>query len=414
MADNDLIDDRSLQLAQAATHQALIVSNTFTRMADEKFTGRHGDIVNMRVRSPLHVREYAMYNNRAQPIQADHVTETLVQLKVDTNRMYQATTLRQEVFDFDLQGAWGELLVDQGKAMAEAFEMRAGELVTSAPYEYVKYVDVSPTKIKAQIELGRDLIANELVDAKNALARMGSPLTGTAIYAVAGSNWATELRKNQKLALHAGTGNEDAFEQMTVGTYAGVTIVEDFTINPDEMFLYTKDAFLQWSAAPSIMPGMTNASQTSAGNLAMTHILDYDPNYLEGRSILNSYTAFNYTQDFVGVRDTENQLLVSEETYFIRGAKLVLGKGSDVVPGNGNGTGKGAAADSYLAKLFNNERIGSASANTYLDRTYQNVYEGNVKEGKAAALDIEDGIRSVPARNRKKSATQPAAQEGAQ
>ncbi|MBF0807910.1 hypothetical protein E4U03_04665 [Rothia nasimurium] len=410
--DNQIIDNRSLALAQAATHQALVVSNTFTRMADDKFTGRHGDVVNMRVRSPLHVREYALYNDRAQPIKADHVSETVVQLKVDTNRMYQATSLRQEVFDFDLEGSWGELLVDQGKAMAEAFELRAGQLVQNAPYEYVKYVDITPTKIKEQIALGRDLIANEIVDAKNALARMGSPLTGTSIYAVAGSNWATELRKNQKLALHTGTGDEDAFSQMTIGTYAGVTIVEDLTINPDELYLYTKDAFLQWSAAPGIMPGLVNAYQTTVGNLAMTHILDYDPGYLQGRSILNSYTAFNYAQDFAGVRDTENQLHISEETYFIRGAKLILGKGTDVTPGSGTGTGKGAEADSYLAKLFKNERIEATSTTVFLDQTYQNVATGKVKENAVAELGIEDGIRSVPARGRKKATDDSAPQGG--
>lgn len=259
--DNQIFD-KALPLAQAMAHQSMITSRTFSRFADQRFIGREGDVVNLRVRSPLSVRSYDLYNNRAQPIKADFVEETLVPLKVDANRLYQATEVRQEVFDFDFnrpgttsEQEWNLLLRDQVLALSNEFDERCSLVVQNAPFEYVKHVDASAQKIKEQRELGRDVFFNALTDARNALTRMGSPLgVGNALYAIAGSNWASELQKNQKLAIHSGTGDDDAFASSVIGTYAGITVVQDLTINPDELYLYTKDAFLQWTSAPKIPP----------------------------------------------------------------------------------------------------------------------------------------------------------------
>lgn len=416
--DNQIFD-KALPLAQAMAHQSMITSRTFSRFADQRFIGREGDVVNLRVRSPLSVRSYDLYNNRAQPIKADFVEETLVPLKVDANRLYQATEVRQEVFDFDFnrpgttsEQEWNLLLRDQVLALSNEFDERCSLVVQNAPFEYVKHVDASAQKIKEQRELGRDVFFNALTDARNALTRMGSPLgVGNALYAIAGSNWASELQKNQKLAIHSGTGDDDAFASSVIGTYAGITVVQDLTINPDELYLYTKDAFLQWTSAPKIPPAGVNVSHTSTQNgLALTHVMDYDPARLIIRSIFTAYTAFGFTPDVVGVRDVNGQNHISTDTYFIRGAKLILGTGTDIEPGNGNGSGPGASADSYLAKLFKGGRIDApADTSVFLDTTYQNVVDGNVSKGTAKAPEEIDGIRSVPARTAKKPATKPAA-----
>lgn len=416
--DNQIFD-QALPLAQAISHQSMITSRTFSRFADDRFVGRAGHIVNLKVRSPLSVRSYDLYNNRAQPIKADFVEETLVPLKVDANRLYQATEIRQEVLDFDfnrpgssMEQEWNQLLRDQVVAMANEFDERCSLVVQNAPFEYVKHVDASAQKIKEQRDLGRDLFFNALTDARNALTRMGSPLgAGNALFAIAGANWASELQKNQKLAIQSGTGKDDAFASSVIGTYAGITVVQDLTINPDELYLYTKDAFLQWTSAPRIPSSDNVVSNTSTANgMSLAHIRDYDPNHLIYRSIFTTYTAFGFTPDVVGVRDVNGQVHVSTDTFFIRGAKLILGTGTDIEPGNGNGSGPGASADSYLAKLFKGGRIDApADTSVFLDTTYQNVLDGNVSKGTAKAPEEIDGIRSVPARTPKKPAVKPAA-----
>lgn len=408
LRDNQIIADRTVQLVQAVLTQNIVVSNTFSRMSDDVFRGRAGDAVTLRVQKPLPARSYPLYNDRAQPLKMDFLEEALVTLNVEKDRMYSAVGLRDEVRDFDFQGNYGELIAAQGKALASKFELNAKSIMDTAPLEYVKYVDYSEKAIKDAMALGQNVLFNALVDARTALQRMGSPLLDTATYAVAGSAWASAFRKDQRLTLATGNNTPTAFSDASIGTYAGITIVEDVTMNPDELFLYTGEAFLAWTAAPGIPQGAVRASQANQDNLSLLWIQDYDANYAVDRSIAHAYSAFGYTKDFIEVLGTDNQGRVSDDQYFIRGAKLMLGAATDaaknVEPGNGKGTGPGAVADSFLAKRYRGERVDAeADRSVFTDLTYQNIVDGKVKAGSAGDLGTTDSI--VKKTSRSKDAT---------
>lgn len=414
--DNQIIADRTLALHSGMLEDGLVISNTFSRFSDSAFSGRPGDPVHVRVQKPLGVREYGMYNDRNQPIKMDFIEETVVPLEVDKHtRMYSAVGIRDEVRDFDFQGDYGQLIMAQGEAMVRNFETTARNLLADAPFEFVKHVDYSTANIKAAAEIGQDFLLNSLVDAKAALRKMNSPLANVQTYALAGSDWAAAFRKNQRLNLALGNNTPNAFNDMTVGSYAGITIVEDVEIAPDELYLYTGEAFLQWSAAPGIPSGAVKAAQTNNNGLAMTWIQDYDAAYAVDRSIFWAYTAFGYTKDFLSARDTARNVVTSEEQFFIRGAKLVLGAGTDIEPGNGQGTGAGASADSFLAKIYNRQPIVAQEAgNTvFADLTYQNVVDGKVAAGQAAENGVIDGIRTTKKRTAKEVNTDPVTEPGA-
>lgn len=387
-----------VDLAAGITADNLVITPTMNQVTDNRFYGRDGDAVTVRVAKPLPVRQYDLNNDRNEPIKMDRLQYATQTLTAEADRIYSAVGLPEEEFDFSVIDGWAEIVSVQAKSMANSFELSARNLLNSAKYEYVKHIDISDASIKAAADLGQDAVFNALLDARTALTRMGSPLVnGGALYAIAGSNWANLLRKNQRLALVQGTGDvQNAFASAVIGTYAGITVVEDFSVAPDEMFLYTKDAFNVWSHAPAIPQGATGA-QTTEGNLAMRWIVDYDSPYLVNRSILSAYTGFGQSEDFVEAIDQGNNAVLSEDRYFIRGAKLILGTGTDIIPGNGQGSGAGAAADSFLAHRFNNTRVETKFAKgTFMDLTYQNVAEGHVAAGKPAVDVAPEGYEEEP------------------
>lgn len=375
-------------LASGVVANKLIVTPTMNMVTDNRFYGRPGDAVTVRVTKPLPVRQYDLHNDRNEPIKMDRLEYATQTLTAEADRIYSAVGVTEEDFDFSVITNWSEIIAAQATSMANGFEQAAHSLLANTKYEYVKHVDISNKAIKDAQDLGQDAVFNALLDARQGLARMGSPiLAGGQVYAVAGSDWANLLRKNQRLTLVAGTGDvANAFASSVIGTYAGITVVEDFSVDPKELVLYTKDAFNVWSAAPSVPAGISGSTVTE-GSLNMRWILDYDTNYIVNRSVLSAYTGFGASKDFVEALDQGNNAVLSDERYFIRGAKLVLGTGTDILPGNGNGAGAGASADSFLAKRFNNKRVTTKfGAGVFADLTYQNVMEAHVAAGKPEAV----------------------------
>lgn len=374
-------------LAAGITANNVVITPTMNQVTDTRFYGRPGDTVTVRIPKPVPVREYDLNNDRNEPIKMDRVQYSTQDLTAQANRIYSAVGLPEEEFDFSVVSNWAEIVSVQAKSLANAFEASARNLLDTAKYEYVKHIDITSQAIKDANELGQDAVFNALIDAQQALVRMGSPIAagGTNVYALAGSSWASLLRKNQRLNLVKGTGDvQNAFNSAVIGNYAGITVVEDFGIKPDEMILYTKDAFNVWSHAPAIPQGAAGA-QTTEGNLSLRWIVDYDTAYQVNRSVLSAYTGFGASEDFVEALDAGNNAVLSDERYFIRGAKLVLGTGTDVLPGNEQGEGAGAAADSFLAARFNGTAVKtSAPKGVFMDLTYQNIAEGHVAAGKPA------------------------------
>ena len=238
---------------------------------------------------------------------------------------------------------------------------RAETQILNAPYELVQPLSVDPAQIKAQHDLGRSHIFNQLVALRAKLKRMRAP--GQQYTLIAGANIISELTVDAKLIKNQGTG-DGALANATVGTIAGFNVVEGpYTLDPDEAYLYSSDAFLFWNAAPIRPQGASKYATANKNGISMSWIQDYEASYVIDRSIFATWHAWNYTKDFVSLESTDTgRRFTSPEDYFVRGAKLVLettaGERADEVrePGDGKGDTPGSEADSFLAKLYKNQR----------------------------------------------------------
>lgn len=397
---NPQLPKKITELATGIVANKLVVTPTMNMVTDNRFYGRPGDAITVRVAKPLPIRSYALNNDRNEPIKMDRLEYATQTLTAEADRIYSAVGITEEDFDFSVLENWGEVLSLQSSAMSNGFERMAHQLINDAKYEYVRHVDLSRQAIVDAQDMGQDAVLNALLKARADLTRMGSPvMAGGQVFVLAGADWATLLRQNQRLTLAAGTGDYvNAFDSATIAKYAGFTIVEDASLAPRELLIYTKDAFNVWSAAPSVPHGISG-SQFTEGSLSMRWMLDYDSAHGVNRSFLSAYTGFGISEDFVEAIDQGNNPVLSSERYFIRGAKLILGGDAknDILPGNGKGAGAGAKPDSFLAKRFNGEHVTTThGAGVYVDLTYQNVMEGHVAAGKPAAVDAPDNYKAAP------------------
>jgi hypothetical protein len=307
----------------------------------------------------LPVRSYGWRNDRSEPLKTDTYTETTVTLTVSPENDYSAVKLSDEAKEWDFGGAWGKLFDAQTTAVTRKIELDSLEQIVGAPYEAQIVIDPSSTNLKAAIDEGRDLFFNAFSDAKQIMAKMRCPMDGQ-VFAVAGANFAGQLRKNQKAGL-ATSDSTSAFAQNTIGTYAGITVVEDFNIDPDACYVYAKSGIVMFNAAPSIPLGAVRGAIQSKNGISLRWLQDYDHAYQIDRSTFSAWKAFSYVEDSLIQRNTDKtQDIVGSSRYFLRGVKLVLKAGTyasavGYVPGDGGsatGGREGASATSELGLVF--------------------------------------------------------------
>lgn len=338
-----------------------VASNLVTRQGFEKFTGEEGDTVNVRVKGSLPVRNYAWRNDRSAPLVTDTIKDTVVPIKVELDRNYNGVKLTDESKLFDFDGAWGDIFERQTDALVNYNEAAIANKVINAPYEVVRHINNSDTNIKAQAEMNRDPVFNAFVDAKADLKKLRAP--GSNYVALAGAEFAAELQKNQKLVTAQGNG-DSALSSATVGTLAGVTVVEDPLVPDDECHVFLKSAFIFYNAAPIVPSSVPYGAAAAAGGFALRWLMDYDTGFATDRSLFDTFVGYDYTKDAIEIQDELGRPHVSEDMFFTRGVKLKLdpaGEETDKLPGDSNDSNETAGSDpaSYLALAYNKKNITS-------------------------------------------------------
>lgn len=305
----------------------LVLPRLFRRESIEKYKGSASDTLTFRVPGTLPAREYAWRNNRSSGLVFDEYSETTVTVSVGANA-YSAVRLNDEQSDMDFEG-WTTLLDAQSQGVAAYLKRGAAAAVEAAPYQVV-------------LKSGLDDLRAILVKARNVLNKFG---VGGPRVLVVGTDWESALLLDDKLALAQNVGDQiavDALTEAKLGRRYGFNIVVDQTIDPGDAFAFGPDAFIWASLVPGIPRGVPFGSTTSFDGVAMRWILDYDPEYLRDRSIVNTYYGFRPVKDqfkFWDLSQNPDQEEVQATQYFVRGIKLELADGTDTLPAEGSDVG---------------------------------------------------------------------------
>lgn len=315
MAEHQIVKPQKLaDTAVGMLEQELLLPNTFVKHSVDKFKGTEDDTISFPVEGVLPGREYAWRNDRSQPITFDLYSERKIAVSFGGN-FYSGVKVTDEQNDFDLKD-WGKLLRPQVKAVSRKLGRAAVAQVEGAPYA------VTIGNAEANLR-------GAIIEARRVLNQFNVP--DEQRWLVVGSNFESALLNDEKLNLAQNIGDDEAdsiLKSATISNRFGFKIVVDDTINADSAYAYVRSAFVFLNAAPSVPGSIKFGATQSYEGVSMRWVRDYDPAYMQERSVVNTYAGFDRVKDvLVGWDGTKE--VVSTGEHFVRGIKLTLDGSSD-------------------------------------------------------------------------------------
>ena len=299
--------------------QELVIPRLFRREGIDAFRGAEDDTYNYKVEGVLPFRNYEWRSgsetsttpNVRQKVTFDQYSERKVPVSFGGN-VYSAVRVTDEQMDMDLSG-WGQLQRPQAKAIARGLNRRCVNVLQSAPYQVV-------------IGNAQQKLRGALIEARRVLNAFNVPQSGR--YLLVGSDFEAALLADEKIVLAQNSGDsvaESALREATLGRLSGFTIVSDTSIAPDAAYAFADSAFVLVTAAPVVPKSAPYGATISWEGYGMRWVMDYDSEYLQDRSILNTYAGTRYIDDvLVGWDNANNIERVSAGQHFVRGIKLLL------------------------------------------------------------------------------------------
>lgn len=308
--------EKLINTAVGMLEQELTVPNLFKKESVDQFKGAADDTISVKVEGVLPFHDYAFRNDRSAPIVFDEYAERKIAVTFGGN-VYNAVKLTDEQNDFDLT-EWGTLLRPQVKAVARGLHRRATSTLTGHTYNVT-------------IGNAEQNLRGALIEARRVLNKFNVP--EGARYMLVGSNFESALLNDDKLNLAQNVGDseaESALKSATIGQRMGFTIVVDQTIGADDAYAFAGSAFIFLSGAPAVPQSVPYGATASFEGVGLRWVRDYDPTYMQDRSVVNTYAGFRAVDDVLVGWDAVNEKeVVSTGEHFVRGIKLTLDGSSD-------------------------------------------------------------------------------------
>ncbi|WJN62941.1 major head protein [Streptomyces phage phiScoe25] len=320
MAEHQIVKPEKLAAtAVGMLEQELVIPNLFQKESIDQFKGADNDTVSVPVEGVLPFHDYEWRSGESgsstpgvrQAVTFDEYKERKIAVTFGGN-VYSAVKLTDEQNDFDID-QWGKLLRPQVKAVGRGLQRRAVSTLTGATYN-VTIGNAEQNLRGAIIEARRVLNAFNVPDDQR--------------YLLVGTDFESALLNDDKLNLAQNVGDSEAESALRTATIAdrfGFKIVVDQTIPSDAAFAFAGSAFIFLSGAPAVPQSVPYGATQSFEGIALRWVRDYDPTYMQDRSVVNTYAGFRAVTDVLVGYDTANRTeIVSAQEHFVRGIKLTL------------------------------------------------------------------------------------------
>lgn len=292
--------------------QELTTPLLFARESIDKFKGRKGQTLTFGYPGVLPWREYALRNDRTNPIIFDSIVEAEASLTVG-DRIYSGVRITDEQVDFD-EVSPQYLAPIQGKAVANGINHKASTFITSADY---------PVVIG---NAGVNLFA-AVLEARRVLNSFHAPQQGRIL--LVGTDFETSLLLDDRITLAQNAGDviaDTAVKEATLGRLGGFTVILDPNIAPDTAIAFAENAFTLFTGAPYVPSSVPVGATASYEGFALRWIRDYEMTRVMDRSLMDTYLGFAATQDFLESYDEADRLVKrTAEPHFVRAIGLQLG-----------------------------------------------------------------------------------------
>lgn len=319
-------DDKVVRLAHGALADNLSEAETVARVTKVN-ASTIGETVKYVIPMPLPYRVYGWRNNRAEPIVFDKYSEAAFQVST-AKHIYSGTEIIQEDLADETRAA--RVVGAQTLAVARGVNQGVVDAITGADYSVT---------IGAGIEEGG--LRRAIREAAYALDKLGAPQRGR--YLLVSPSFELAMGDDPRLVTQNWSGDANtsqAFAENVIARVGGFLVVRSATVPDGEAYAYSGEGFVFGAATPP--PLQTKHSAVLDENdLALRWSYDASLAFMQNQSVVDVWTGFQAVELPLLIQDTAaNTSLVTEETYFRHGVKLVLG-GESVWP----------AANSDLAKV---------------------------------------------------------------
>lgn len=297
--------------------QELTVPLLFNKQTIDRFKGRSGNRMSYAVPGVLPWREYALRNDRTDPIIFDSIVEATVDMTVG-DRVYSATRITDEQFDFD-EVSPQYLAPIQGQAVANGINHKAANFLSTVDYPVViGNAEADPF--------------HALVEARRVLNAFHVPQQGRTL--LVDPDFETVLTLSDRIALAQNVGSavaETALKEATVGRVAGFNIVVDQNLPSGTAIAFASDSFTLFTGAPYVPASAGVGATASYGGFSLRWVRDYELTRAMDQSLMDTYLGFALAQDFLQKYDATDHLVkTTAEPHFLRAIGLKLTGANEV------------------------------------------------------------------------------------
>lgn len=261
----------------------LVLPQTIWRDFDVEFTGKIGEFVNVRVPAVVAAREKDVdWDRSGGAITTDDVEETSFAVQL-TKMPYSAVPITDEDMTLRIEDFGRQVALPQIRGIAEKVEGYIVSAMENGDY------------LAADLAVDEDDPYLTLVDARKALSDENVPRADRFV-AVGSAVEAAILKSDRFKPLDNPIG-VGAFAEAALGRIAGFTVVASNALDETEAYAYHRSAFILATRAPVVPTGAKIGAGQSYQGISMTWTQDYDPDYVQDRSVIRTFAGAQSVED---------------------------------------------------------------------------------------------------------------------
>ena len=288
MANQFLKAEKIISQGLGLLQRELKLPRLVTRYGRSDFQGAKNDTVNVRIPSLLQGREYE-WRTRTNPIVIDDLNEETIPVTLDKH-VYSGVKITDEELTLDIAN-WGEQVArPQARAVAEKLEGYVATAMSGANFRHSVTYTPEPDNDNDRSFLRTANAARKALNDENV------PEEGRVI--VLGSN-AEEAALNSGVLQDVDrSGSDGVLREAIIGRISGFTVVGNInSVDPDFAVAFHPTAFALANVAPEDPAGVPAGAGLVFEGLAMRWIRDYDPNWLQDRSVFSAFAGAASIED---------------------------------------------------------------------------------------------------------------------
>lgn len=285
MANEFIKAERVVRTALGLLEREVVLPNLVWRWGSvNDFRGAKDDTVTVRLPSYFRAQKRALRSGATRV--KSELAERSINVKLTTD-VYGDIPITDEELTLDIDDFGAQVLNPTLAGIGRGLEDELVDTITGATYAHTLTLDMVDPYDTA-------------VDARTRLNNARVPFSNRSL--VVGSEVEAQILKSDHFKRVDQSGTDSALREAVIGRIAGMDVVSVPAIPPDEAYAFHQTAYTQVALAPIVPAGAPWGATQSFNGFAVRTVRVFDPDAVEDRFILDSWTGCKAVTD-VGTLD---------------------------------------------------------------------------------------------------------------